>query len=165
MTWICYSEWISNKTYICRLAIWNKGNLHSFPKERLTLFHKKNKKKASKETQRKIFRNVFVKFWSLKPCFLGTCDISIFLQSKQPKVSIPMFSQSFYSCVFKSCSFLLFTLFHFCIFSIPLFCVPVFQTCPISIFSLHMFSKFSLRCKSILLSCNLESVFLLQNGS
>ena len=120
MTWICCSVWISKKTYISRLAIWNKGNLHSFPKERLTLFHKKQEK-SIQGNPKENFPQCFLEFWSLKPCFLGTCDISVFMQSKQPKVSIPMFSQSFYSCVFKSCSFLLFALFHFCIF-FPFLC-------------------------------------------
>ena len=123
MTWICCSVWISKKTYISRLAIWNKGNLHSFPKERLTLFHKKNKKKASKETQRKISSNVFSssEAWNLASwahvTFLFSCNPNSpkFLFLCFPKVSIHVFSNHvvFYFSLYSISAFFPFLCFAF----------------------------------------------------
>ena len=77
-------------------------------------------KKESKETQGKNSYNIFSSFQPWKLCFLGTCDIFVFLWSKHPKVFIPVFSNPI---VFD---FLLYSIPAF--FSIPSFCIPAFQT-------------------------------------
>jgi hypothetical protein len=58
--------------------------------------------------------------WNLAS--LGTYNFFVFLQSKRPKISIPVFSKPvvFYFSLYSIRVF----------FSIPLFCIPTFQTNP-----------------------------------
>jgi hypothetical protein len=89
---------MSKKTYISQLAIWNKGNLHSFPNERLTLFHKKQKK-ASRKPKGK-FPAMFSQVLKRETLLLRHISYLCFLAIQT--------AQSFYSSVFPKFLFLCF---------------------------------------------------------
>lgn len=99
------SKRINSLGNVSQLAVWNKANLHSFPKERL--FTKHRKKKHPREPKGKI-PTIFSQVLKHGTLLLGHIWHSSF--------PVNQTLQSFYSCVFKSCSFLLFALFYSCVF-------------------------------------------------